>query len=275
MLDEIVRALLVKLRLNSGVDVGSRRRINLIEGTNIDITIADDSDDDELDVQIAAAAHAPAAHALGGAQHSAATLAELNAKVSDATLDANTGTRDPNAHASEHTDGTDDIQDATASVKGVATAAQITKLDGIATSADVTGSNAPMVHEASHQGAGGDILYVPRTYVWFIAGTIATGTEQGATFRIKRATVVEDVEMHIKTAPTGAALIVDINDGGTTIFSTEPEIDISGTTEDDNHVISDAALAATTELTMDVVQVGSTEAGVDLTVLLHCYEAVI
>ena len=34
-------------------------------------------------------------------------------------------------HASEHTNGTDDIQSATASVKGLATAAQITKLDGI------------------------------------------------------------------------------------------------------------------------------------------------
>lgn len=39
--------------------------------------------------------------------------------------------RDPNAHATEHTDGTDDIQDATASQKGLATAAQITKLDAI------------------------------------------------------------------------------------------------------------------------------------------------
>jgi hypothetical protein len=35
------------------------------------------------------------------------------------------------AHASSHTDGTDDIQDATNTQKGLATAAQITKLDGI------------------------------------------------------------------------------------------------------------------------------------------------
>ena len=117
--------------------------------------------------------------------------------------------------------------------------------------------------------------YAPRTYVWFIKGTVATGTEQGATYRMKRATTVEDVELHIKTAPTGAALIVDINDAGTTIFSTKPEIDISGTVEDDNHVISDTALAAGAELTMDVDQVGSSEAGVDLTVLLHCKEEVL
>lgn len=44
----------------------------------------------------------------------------------------------PAAHAASHTDGTDDIQDATASQKGLATAAQITKLDGIEALADVT-----------------------------------------------------------------------------------------------------------------------------------------
>jgi len=45
-------------------------------------------------------------------------------------------------HASNHTDGTDDIQDATASVKGLATAAQITKLDGIETAATADQSDA-------------------------------------------------------------------------------------------------------------------------------------
>lgn len=44
--------------------------------------------------------------------------------------------RTPAAHASSHTDGTDDIQDATAAQKGLATAAQISKLDGIAPNAN-------------------------------------------------------------------------------------------------------------------------------------------
>lgn len=46
--------------------------------------------------------------------------------------------RTPTAHAGTHTDGTDDIQDATAAQKGLATATQITKLDGIEALADVT-----------------------------------------------------------------------------------------------------------------------------------------
>jgi len=41
----------------------------------------------------------------------------------------------PTAHAASHTDGTDDIQNATAAQKGLATATQITKLDGIETAA--------------------------------------------------------------------------------------------------------------------------------------------
>ena len=43
--------------------------------------------------------------------------------------------QNPVTHASEHTDGTDDIQNATAAQKGLATATQITKLDGIETAA--------------------------------------------------------------------------------------------------------------------------------------------
>ena len=41
-------------------------------------------------------------------------------------------------HATNHTDGTDDIQDATGAQKGLATATQIAKLNGIETLADVT-----------------------------------------------------------------------------------------------------------------------------------------
>jgi len=44
----------------------------------------------------------------------------------------------PKTHKSSHTDGTDDIQSATAAQKGLATATQITKLDGIEALADVT-----------------------------------------------------------------------------------------------------------------------------------------
>lgn len=50
-LDNIART---TVRKNSGADVGSRRRINLIEGSNVTLTVADDSVNEEVDVTIAA-----------------------------------------------------------------------------------------------------------------------------------------------------------------------------------------------------------------------------
>ena len=44
----------ITVRKNSGADVGTRSRINLIEGLNITLTVADDAADDEVDITIAA-----------------------------------------------------------------------------------------------------------------------------------------------------------------------------------------------------------------------------
>ena len=44
----------VTVRKNSGSDVGTRPRLNFIEGSNISLTVADDSGDDEVDVTVAA-----------------------------------------------------------------------------------------------------------------------------------------------------------------------------------------------------------------------------
>lgn len=46
----------VTVRKNTGADVGTRKRLNLIEGANITLTIADDAGGDEVDITIAAAA---------------------------------------------------------------------------------------------------------------------------------------------------------------------------------------------------------------------------
>lgn len=68
-----------------------------------------------------------------------ATSAETDAgKVVQASDTRLSDDRDPTNHASNHTNGTDDIQSATSAQKGLATAAQITKLDGIEAAADVT-----------------------------------------------------------------------------------------------------------------------------------------
>jgi hypothetical protein len=50
----------VTVRKNTGADVGTRRRLNLIEGTNVTLTVADDAGNEEVDVTIAAAGGAAA-----------------------------------------------------------------------------------------------------------------------------------------------------------------------------------------------------------------------
>jgi microcystin-dependent protein len=116
------------------------------------------------------------------------TLAEVNAIITDATL-VDTGdsrfsdSRAPTNHASDHTDGTDDIQDATASVKGLATATQITKLDGIEVSADVTDAT----NVASALTLTGDVTSSASMATTIAAGAVdiamlsASGTADGTT----------------------------------------------------------------------------------------------
>lgn len=52
------------VRKNTGANVGTRRRLNLIEGANVTLTVADDPLDEEVDVTIAAAGAAPPAGGL-------------------------------------------------------------------------------------------------------------------------------------------------------------------------------------------------------------------
>ena len=52
---ELADAQPITVRKNTGADVGTRSRLNLIEGANVTLTIADDGVGDEVDITIAAA----------------------------------------------------------------------------------------------------------------------------------------------------------------------------------------------------------------------------
>jgi len=58
----------VTVRKNTGANIGSRQRLNFIEGSNVTLTIADDAAADEIDITITAAAGA-AEHNLLSATH--------------------------------------------------------------------------------------------------------------------------------------------------------------------------------------------------------------
>lgn len=49
----------VTVRRNTGADVGTRRRLNFIEGTNVTLTVADDAGSEEVDVTINSAGGGP------------------------------------------------------------------------------------------------------------------------------------------------------------------------------------------------------------------------
>lgn len=126
--------------------------------------------------------------------------------------------------------------------------------------------------------------YVPSPVVYGAFHFSVAGAVAGATnihgYEPARAGIVKDVQLFIKTAPTGQALIVDVNtwDGAsyTSMFSTRPQIADGafrgGAQPDTTYArrclrgTSGASLSAGGELTFDVDQVGSGVAGSDLRV---------
>jgi hypothetical protein len=102
------------------------------------------------------------------------------------------------------------------------------------------------------------------------ATALTTGTAK-LTFRMPHAMTVTAVRASVGTAPTGSTLVVDINEGGTTILSTKLSIDATektSTTAATPAVISDTALADDAEITIDIDQIGSTIAGAGLKITL-------
>jgi hypothetical protein len=102
---------------------------------------------------------------------------------------------------------------------------------------------------------------------------LTTGAAK-VTFRMPYAFTLSAVRASVTTAPTDAALVVDINEntggGATTILSTKITIDATEKTSTTAAapVISDTALADDAEITIDIDQIGSTIAGAGLKVYL-------
>jgi len=99
---------------------------------------------------------------------------------------------------------------------------------------------------------------------------ITTGTAK-VTFRLPYAMTLTAVRASVTTAPTGSTLVVDVNEGGTSVLSTKLSIDATektSTTAATAAVISDSALADDAEITVDIDQIGATIAGAGLKVWL-------
>lgn len=129
----------------------------------------------------------------------------------------------------------------------------------------------------SDEVPGGSTGKVKTTLSFAVTGTLATGTDKAPTLCAPCTLTIAKVKICVKTAPTGAALIVDVNKNGTTIFTTQggrPSI-AAGDLTDDSDTPDVTALAETDKITIDIDQVGSTIAGADLTVEVVCDQTVV
>jgi hypothetical protein len=118
---------------------------------------------------------------------------------------------------------------------------------------------------------------VKTTSSFAVTGTLATGTDKAPTILAPCSLTITVVKLVVKTAPTGQAIIVDVNKNGTTIFTTQgnrPQI-AAGSTTGDSGTPDVTSLAEGDKITIDVDQVGSGTAGVDLTVEVVADQAVV
>lgn len=97
------------------------------------------------------------------------------------------------------------------------------------------------------------------------------------TFYMPYAFTLTDIRASVLTAPTGAGLIVDVHDAGTTVMATDKlDIDVSEFHTKDcatQPAITDSALANNAKIEIEIDQVGSTIAGAGLTVYLIGYQS--
>jgi hypothetical protein len=119
------------------------------------------------------------------------------------------------------------------------------------------------------------VLVVPvEAYTFSVTGAVAVATGKSRIY-LEDDYAVETVRAAVNTAPTGAALIVDVNKNGTTIYtdqSKRPSV-AAGTNSATGNEPAVTAFAAGDYLTVDVDQVGSTATGSDLTVTVRVRRA--
>lgn len=115
-------------------------------------------------------------------------------------------------------------------------------------------------------------LVTPEQFSQTLTGAQSTGTGK-ATFRNTTGDTLEitAVSLHAGTAPTGAALIVDVNANGTSVFTAggRPQIAAGATDGSAAPNVAADTVAPNQTITVDIDQVGSTVAGSDLTVVVE------
>lgn len=111
------------------------------------------------------------------------------------------------------------------------------------------------------------------TPTFTVVGTLTTGTDLSPLLIAPFPITIKKAFARVKTTPTGAALILDINKNGTSIWNTNQgnRLQIAAAATSGSQTTFDTStLAEGDYLTLDIDQIGSTVAGADLTAELYC-----
>ena len=108
------------------------------------------------------------------------------------------------------------------------------------------------------------------TFILHRGENATTGTSKTNTLVIERACTITKAYAYAKTAPTGTALIFDINKNGTTIWTTQTNrLQIAtGSNLGTQTSFDTTSLVENDLLTIDIDQIGSILPGADITVVL-------
>lgn len=107
-----------------------------------------------------------------------------------------------------------------------------------------------------------------------VMGPLIVETNAGAPIYFPENATIQKISAYVRTAPTGASLIIDVNKNGTTIFTTQanrPTI-TSGSNEDASAIPDVTSVLAGDVLEIDVDQIGSGDPGEDLVITIQIQE---
>lgn len=141
----------------------------------------------------------------------------------------------------------------------------------VKSAAGIVESKIAMDTSSGHDHDGVNSKAIPKGFVFTINGTLATGTSLAPLLVAVGSQTISKVYVNVKTAPTGANLIIDINKNGTSIWNTTQANRASITASSTSGTQTSFDTTALVEgdiLTLDIDQIGSTVAGADLTVIV-------
>jgi hypothetical protein len=122
----------------------------------------------------------------------------------------------------------------------------------------VTSGRAPGVQQFLHQ-----------VQVFTVPGTLSAGVGR-AKFYIPGSITLSNVRASVGTAPTGAAVTIDVNKNGSSVFTTNPKpVIYAGQTVVSTSTPNITTFSAGDYITVDIDTVGSLNPGSDLTVQIE------